>query len=469
MRIDDERDPLDTWLDREVRPLPPPPGTFELITRRARRRKMRKLAVTVASTVAVAAGVAVAVPNVMALRLSPNPTTAGPVAAGSSATPSGGTESQNGTATHYASPTPPVSSSASSLPTAPSGGPVPKNFQPSSVTFVNTRLAWVIGQAGTPGKCQDKNPYFCTSIARTGDAGQTWVGGPAPKTGPPSGASGVSGIRFLDGINGWAFGPELWSTHDAGVTWNQIDTQGERVTDLETAGGWAFALFATCKQTPGIPQFNWYCTRYTLKTTPAGTDNWKPVGGATSGLTAGGNPTSAVIALTSTTGYLLAPDGTLYFGAIGSPWARVGTAPCQPGVGQANGQPVHALLGLVNATYLAIACTGFVGVPTQVWQSNDNGADWAKAPAPAKDRVNSLAAAPGGTIVMATAAGIEVLQAGSAQWQMAKGAPPGGFSYVGMTTDTQGVALPFDMQRHEIWMTSDGGLTWAPTTPLSTG
>jgi len=50
MPVNDEHDPLDSWLNQQVRPLPPPPGTFELITRRARRRKLRKLAVTVAST-----------------------------------------------------------------------------------------------------------------------------------------------------------------------------------------------------------------------------------------------------------------------------------------------------------------------------------------------------------------------------------------------------------------------------------
>ncbi len=35
MRADDEHDPLDRWLNQQVQPLPPPPGTFELITRRA--------------------------------------------------------------------------------------------------------------------------------------------------------------------------------------------------------------------------------------------------------------------------------------------------------------------------------------------------------------------------------------------------------------------------------------------------
>jgi hypothetical protein len=38
--------------------------------------------------------------------------------------------------------------------------------------------------------------------------------------------------------------------------------------------------------------------------------------------------------------------------------------------------------------------------------------------------------------------------------------PPGGFTYVGMTTSEQGVALPADTSLHEIWMTRDGGQSW---------
>jgi len=64
-----ERDPLDDWLDREISPLPPPSGTFELITKRARRRKLRKLAVTVTSAAAVAVATVFAVPAVNSLHL----------------------------------------------------------------------------------------------------------------------------------------------------------------------------------------------------------------------------------------------------------------------------------------------------------------------------------------------------------------------------------------------------------------
>ena len=69
MRADDEHDPLDRWLNQQVQPLPPPPGTFELITRRARGRKLRKLAVTVMSAAAVAAAAVFAVPIGLNLHL----------------------------------------------------------------------------------------------------------------------------------------------------------------------------------------------------------------------------------------------------------------------------------------------------------------------------------------------------------------------------------------------------------------
>ena len=104
----------------------------------------------------------------------------------------------------------------------------------------------MIGQAGTPGTCVNKNPDICTSIARTDNTGQSWQGGHAPDTSGPNGATGVSGIRFLNATYGWAFGPELWSTQDDGNTWTKVNTGGARVTDLETSDGRAYALFATC-------------------------------------------------------------------------------------------------------------------------------------------------------------------------------------------------------------------------------
>jgi hypothetical protein len=466
----DERDPLDSWLSQQVRPMPPPPGTFELITRRARRRKLRKLAVTVVSAAAVAAGVAVAVPNVLALRVTPAPLAGSQGGRQSSATNiAGGTPSTNGSASHVPSPT--HSPSPASVPTEPVG-PVPANFQPSSVTFVDTQHAWVIGQAGTPGKCANKkNPYICTSIAHTDDAGSTWHGGPAPTTGAPSGPTGVSGIRFLDGVNGWAFGPELWVTHNEGDTWYQINTGGQRVTDLETVNHRAYALFASqCSGASGA-NFAADCTSYTLMTTTADSDTWVNVGGPTNELTAGGAPTSAVLALWGTTGYLVAPDGTLFEGPVtgGAAWTRQGSVQCQPGPAQANGLPSRVLLAVQDSTQLAVACVGpsFGGVT--IFTSGNSGAGWTAQPATAWTGVTqpatatSLTAAPDGTLVLATTGGIYVLPARGSHWQQAVGGssgPSGGFGYVGMTTSTQGVALPANTGLNEIWMTFNAGQAW---------
>ena len=470
MPDNDQRDPLDSWLDQQVQPLPPPPGTFELVTRRARRRKMRKLAVTVVSAAAVVAAVVIATPPLLSLNVKPTPLAGSAAGSQSSPTASGG-EQPYGTATR-SSPKPPTTPPSLA---APAYGPVPPNFQPVSVTFVSTSSAWVIGQAGTPGTCANKsNPYICTSIAFTNDAGGTWHGGPAPATTGPSGAQGVSGIRFLDGTSGWAFGPELWATHDAGKTWSQVDTHGARVTDLETAGNRAFALWATC---PGGAStgFAAGCTSYTLMTTTASSDNWTPVGSATTGLSSGGAATSAVLALTSATGYLLGPDGTLYSGPLDGGWQKAGATGCLAGAAQSNGLPSGAFLAPVNSSTVAVGCE--VAGAFQVSTSTDGGSAWVAQPlsvwsvVTAPSGVTSLAATPGGTLTLTTDSGIYVLPAGAAQWKQASiaNAPAGGFSYVGMTTNDQGVALPVNASLHEIWMTFDGGQTWAARTPITPG
>lgn len=496
MPDNDGRDPLDSWLRQQVRPLPPPPGTFEMISRRARRRKARKLAVTVISAAAVAAGVAVAVPGVTSLHLGTPGESGNTVADGRSNAAAGGANGTsglngNGSRTATSSPAAPTPSTGTSGPAA---GPVPAGFAPASVTFVSPTDAWVIGQAGTPGRCY--NGDVCTSVAWTSDDGAAWHGEHAPVAGAPSGPDGVSGIRFLDGVNGWAFGPELWVTHDSGNTWTRISTDGLRVTDLETAGDRAYALFAMCSGT-SAPGFAADCTSYTLMTSLATSNAWTPVGGATNGLTRNGGAASAMLALTRTEGYLVAPDGTLYSGPLGGTWSKAGTLPCQPSFPpQADGLPASGMLALENATGLAVACDGGPSATSQpaIYTSDDGGATWTEQASAAwsgvsvpESSMTSLAAAPDGTLLLSTTGGIYVLPAGGSSWQAATartgspgsagspgspgsagssgspGLPAGGFSYVGMTTDTQGVAIPANSSLDEIWLTADGGLTWSPS------
>jgi photosystem II stability/assembly factor-like uncharacterized protein len=446
----DRRDDLDSWLDGRIDPLPPPPGTFDLIKKRARRRKFRRLAVG-AGAAAVIVAAAVTVPQVVNLPVL-NPTTATGAANGRSSTPA---PSASGGASA-------ASSSASPIePKAPA--PVPGNFRPSSATFIGTQTGWVIGQAGTPGNCATQ---YCTSVARTDDAGKTWTGVPAPVTGQADGATGVSQIRFLNGADGWAFGPQLYATHDGGHTWAQVVTDGLRVTDLETVDGRAFALFASCTGTG--PAFAATCTSYSLYSSPASADHWTPVGPATSGL--GGGAASMV--LTQTRGYLLAPDRTLYSGPVNgsAPWQAVANVPCPVGQPLADGQPTGALLAAADTTNLVLACASSSAPGTQqakqVFTSDNGGMTWQNAgAAPSLGLATSVAATPDGTYVLATGQGIDVQPAGSGAWQAATlngPAPAGGFGYVGMTTDAQGIALPADPAVGTVWFTFDGGQTWRP-------
>ena len=478
MPADNELDPLDRWLDQQVQPLPPPAGTFELITKRARRRRVRKAVISVASAAAVAAAVGVAVPLSTSLHLTTPSTNA--VAAGSEPTSNGtagsrttlgtGTATPNKSAASSATAPSSAATSGSATPSSQAGstssGPayLPPNYIPTSVTWDSISTGWIIGQAGTPGQCANKNPDICTSIARTDDGGQHWQGVPAPNTG-----NGVTGLRFLNASYGWAFGPELWATVDGGMHWHQVNTGNLCVSQLETINGRAYALFASCTSTNGAAR-----AHYTLMTATTGSDNWTPVAGVPGNLTETSGPTDlAVIELAGTTGYLVAPDGTLYTGPLdGTAWHQVASLPCAPGTQLMTPAGVTPS----GAQRLAMICTALPANTTSVYVSQDGGSTWTQQagvvslPA-ATTRAESLTALPDGTLILAAVAtgatsggGIYLLSPGATQWQPARLSDPSGlnhgFTYVGMTSATQGVALGGDPNLHAIWMTTDGGQTW---------
>ena len=151
-------------------------------------------------------------------------------------------------------------------------------------------------------------------MARTDDGGRHWYGVPAPHIGPPDGSTGVSQIRFLEGVNGWAFGPALWATHNSGRNWTAVPLGGRRVLSLETVGGEAFAVLARCTGTGA--QFAAGCTRFWLYSAPARSDNWTQVPGTGSISVPAGSASSATIVLAGTQGYWYAPDGRLLSGPV---------------------------------------------------------------------------------------------------------------------------------------------------------
>jgi hypothetical protein len=462
--MDEPRDDIDTWLEERVTPLLPRPGTFEQVRKRARRRKLGQATIAVAGAALVAAG-AIAVPRLVL----PKHVGGAPLAQASSTTPA---QQSSPRSARPSSSSTAGSVDASATPTAaPTSDLVPPHFAASSVTFVGQRTGWVIGQAGTPGHCGPPNPNICTSLARTNDAGHTWQGIPAPVTGPPDGRTGVSQVRSLDGVHGWAFGPQLYATHNAARTWQRIPTHGMRVTGLETVNRVAFAIWARCTGTGA--DFAAGCTSFSLYSSPASRDDWTPVAGVT-GL---GTPGSAQLVLTGSRGYLLAPGGRLFSGPVISraDWHPVTSArgtpvtlPCAPGAAELDGHPLGAMLASTGPG-LALLCAGQGSGDTQaktLYYSADGGRTWSSAgPAPQRGIAMSLSGSLAGRVMVATSHGIDVSTSapgnGTVHWRTARGAgAPGGYSYVGMTTSQQGVAVPVNLSLDAIWFTYDGGTRW---------
>jgi hypothetical protein len=463
--VTDPRDDIDTWLHEQVEPLHPPPGTFKRIRKQARRRKARRALVSAASAGAAAAVIVLAVvalprvvPSVLHLKsnaasdtsAADRPVSSAPARASSHAATSP-TPTPHGTASH------PVSHGSP---------PVPLNFAATSVTFVSQGTGWVIGQAGTPGQCFNGN--ICTSLARTDNAGRTWFGLHAPRTGSPDGGTGVSQIRFLDGVNGWAFGPELWATHDRGENWTAVPLGGRRVLSLETVGSEAFAVVARCTGTG--PDFAAGCTRFWLYSTPASSDHWTQVPGTGSASVPAGSASSATIVLTGTQGYWYAPDGMLLSGPVtdGASWSVVGTSalPCAPGAPRPDGRPSAGQLAASSPGDLALACpaSGQSGGSRQetIYSSSDGGQNWQPRGTLTIDgTATSLAAAGGGVMALATTHCIDVSTDNGATWRTAHRGPAGGFSYVGLTSSAQGVAVPADPGQHAVWFSFNGGQDWA--------
>jgi hypothetical protein len=504
MPADNDLDPVDRWLNQQVWPLSPPDGALERITKRARRRKMRNTAVSVASAAAVVAAVAVAVPLGLSGGLGNSGHRPG-LAVGGSSTPAGtGSQSELGTAT--SEPPPSSSASVSALPSpkvsAPSttlgptsAGWLPDKFIPATVTWVGPTAGYVMGQAGTPGQCgAQQNSDICTSIAVTHDSGLTWKGVPAPVAGAARGLTGVSQLRFLNGVDGWAYGPELYATHDGGLHWTNVpDPFGDnrQVTDLETINHQAYALWASCTSESE-------CFSFTLMSTPADRDDWTPVNGVPQNLAvtstpSGKSPGSASFSIGGDNGYLIAPDGSLYVGSLpkdGSPsaWHKASALlPCKPSwlLEGAYGQSLQVLLASYWAKggtpSLAVMCEVKAfpqGFSSTVWISTDNGSSWTERTSVGKSGVSfigkalSFTATSDGGLILATQDGIYRLPPGATQWQKATlsgaAAPPYGFGYVGMTNDKQGVAIASpgiaggqpNPDPYGIWMTFDGGQSW---------
>jgi hypothetical protein len=263
----------------------------------------------------------------------------------------------------------------------------------------------------------------------------------------------VSQVRFADTEDGWAFGPQLWSTHDGGNHWSRINLG--TVWSLEAAGGavHAVVLHATTNA-------------LVVETSPANRDAWTTTGSLQPGA---GPIASSEIVLQGTTGWVLVDNRTVVDGAhlVSGHWA--------PWMPACTGTGGFAALGASSASSLVALCQqGVWGGPqppgVRAYFSNNGGTTFygRSALLPGDyDQTGNVVASPAlGVVVTDTYAKsrYELIETFNSAVSWATVATvPGMISYLGFTSPSQGVAIA-GTGKNELLMTFDGGRHWAPVT-----
>jgi hypothetical protein len=352
----------------------------------------------------------------------------------------------------------------------PAGGAVPVGFEPASVTFVSQSIGYVLG---TTSNCPSAP---CTSMVRTEDGGAHWVGVPAPRVafGPPAGTqegSTVSLVRFADPLNGYAFDPGLWVTHDGARSWHQVDLSGQ-VRGLATAAGRVNLAVSACNAnncaTGAMRLMSSPVTREAFTTVAAPTSGTGQFGGESSPLVLSPPAGFAELATKYPERF---PAAVLYATADNATWSPF-PDPCQL---VANSELTS--LAAPDATNLFSLCTGqaALGSSQKTVMLTRNGRSQVAGRAPFGGDGGQLAAPTPSTLVLATTSGASALLRsvdGGRTWSTTDTYADGGDGFVdlGFTTPTQGVVIhgrpvsagerEHPNHADELLMTHDAGASW---------
>jgi hypothetical protein len=296
-------------------------------------------------------------------------------------------------------------------------GAVPAGFQPISFTATGELTWWLLGQAPC-GK------HKCTAIVRTTDGGPSFTRIPAPPT------ANVSQVRFANARDGYAFAPQLWTTHNGGRTWTEPQLGAN---ELAVADGYAFAV-------EGSPA--------ALMRSPVGRDKWKPVAGI-----------------------------GLHGEGVGDLWVQGGAVIVQDGnrllVSNDHGAHFTHVRGVVGAgdcSYDAaidpsviwgVCMTGMA--PDLIVRSTDSGNTFGSAAQVPDGPIDAFAAATPSVAVASGQGPLFRTTNGGVSWSRVS-APAAGWTYLGFTDASHGVALgnfgSGGRQDSRLYYTTDGGASY---------
>ncbi len=318
---------------------------------------------------------------------------------------------------------PPASATAPRHVHAPAG-PVPPGFGAESYTAIGAGTWWLLGSA----PCSSPP---CTSIVRTENSGASFVGTPAPRT------TKVSQLRFANAADGFAYGSQLWVTHDAGATWHQVRLGGA-VTELATGDGFAYALVRYGHKGAGR-----------LERAPLGSDTWTTLAGAGSayaGLWAHGQ--DVLVGSNAGAALAVSHNAGVSFSQASSPSKGL---PCD------FEEPASGVVWAHCAT----------GTESATWRSTNSGASFQAlhGPVPGLPNTALFAAATASTAVLG-ANKLERTTDGGAHYSAVAGVEPvTAFQYLGFTDATHGVAIGYvgsspTPGSERVYLTSDGGASY---------
>ena len=335
-------------------------------------------------------------------------------------------------------------------------GPVPSGTSATSVTFVSSQEAFVLGTA----PCAHRP---CSVILHTLDRGRTWVGLPAPLEGVSRpGGSGLWGLRFADPRRGYAYGNGIWRTIDGGSTWHRWSVPGRHVVDFASVRDRELiALTTPC--TPGSA----HCpNRLTLYVRPIAGGVWRGI--ARSGRDAFNESIAVhgrVVWVLFGQRLLVSTNGGLTFGVHAQPCAKTVTALPQPTSISDGG----------GSTFLLCTGQGFLSHTIKyIYRTRGTRGRWTRVgQAPTPGDAGFLAAAGGGRLVIATASAASWLYRstdGGRHWRTQVTYPDGGEGWadLGFTTASDGVVIHGPARSDggsasfpgQLLLTDDAGRTW---------